>query len=79
MPHEIKTSRDHPASMAERVNRRLRPSAGEGSGDVQVTRGNSPNRTITTIHHAAGHVPVRDVRDKSIRETMHQKAPGAAK
>jgi hypothetical protein len=50
---EIKTHRDHPASMAERINNRLKPSAGADAGDVQVTRGSSPNRTITTIHHRA--------------------------
>ena len=50
---EIKLHRDHPASMSERINNRLKPSAGADAGDVQVTRGSSPNRTITTIHHRA--------------------------
>jgi len=49
---QIKTSPDHPASMAQRVADRLKPSAGKGSGDVQVTLGSSPNRTVTTIHHS---------------------------
>jgi hypothetical protein len=38
--------------MAQRVADRLKPSAGAGAGDVQVTHGNSPNRTVTTIHHS---------------------------
>jgi hypothetical protein len=50
---EIKTSRDHPASMAERVNKRLRNSGEGAHPDVTVTRGSSPNRTITNIHHGA--------------------------
>jgi hypothetical protein len=47
---EVKTSPDHPSSMEARINNRLKPSAGAGAGDEQVTRGSSPNRTITTIH-----------------------------
>jgi hypothetical protein len=50
---EIKTSRDHPASMAERVNKRLRNSGEGANPDVTVTRGSSPNRTITNIHHGS--------------------------
>lgn len=75
----IKTCSDHPASMAQRVADRLKPSAGKGSGDVQVTHGASPNRVVTTIHHAANHVKPRDVRDTNIRDASHQKPPGAAK
>jgi hypothetical protein len=51
MAHEIKTHPDHPHSMEERVQRRLRPSAGDVGDRPQVTTGNSPNRTITTLHH----------------------------
>jgi hypothetical protein len=58
----IKTSPDHPSSMAQRIADRLKPSAGKDSGDVQVTQGNSPNRTITTVHHSANHAKPRDVR-----------------
>jgi hypothetical protein len=50
---EIKTSRDHPASMAERVNKRLRNSGEGANPDVTVTPGSSPNRTITNIHHGS--------------------------
>jgi hypothetical protein len=50
---EVKTSADHPASMAERVAKRLR-SSGEGTNpDVMVTKGSSPTRTVTHIHHSA--------------------------
>jgi hypothetical protein len=66
MPHEIKHSGK---SMAQRAADRLKPSAGQGAGDVQFTHGSSPNRVVTTIHHAAGHVPVRDVRNKDIKTT----------
>jgi hypothetical protein len=52
MPVEIKTRSDQPSSMEQRVANRLKPSAGAGAGDVQVTHGNSPNRTVTTIHHS---------------------------
>jgi hypothetical protein len=50
---EVKTSPDHPASMAERVNKRLRNSGEGANPDVTVTRGSSPNRTMTNIHHGA--------------------------
>jgi hypothetical protein len=73
MPH-IKTSPDHPASMAQRVADRLKPSAGKGSRDVQVTKGSSPTRTVTTIHHSANHVKPRDVRDTNIRDTAKKRA-----
>jgi hypothetical protein len=51
---EIKTHRDHPRSMKERISNRLKPSAGAGAGDEQVTTGNSPNRVVTTVHHSGG-------------------------
>jgi hypothetical protein len=69
---EIRTSRDHPASMAERVNKRLRNSGGDHA-DVTVQRGNSPNRTFTNIHYAANHVKSRDVRDRTITQTAKDK------
>jgi len=51
---EIKTHRDHPSSMEERVRNRLKPSAEpERGAGPQVTVGSGPNRTITTIHNSA--------------------------
>jgi hypothetical protein len=72
---QVKLTTDK-GSMAQRVADRLKPSAGQGAGDVQVTHGSSPNRTITTIHHAAGHVKTRDVRNVDIRSASKQKPPG---
>jgi hypothetical protein len=54
MPPEIKTHPAHPSSMEQRIANRLKPSAGAGAGDAQVTHGTSPQRTVTTIHHSAG-------------------------
>jgi hypothetical protein len=50
MAVQVRTHPDHPASMSQRISDRLKPSAGAGAGDEQVTKGSSPNRTITTIH-----------------------------
>lgn len=60
MPH-IKTSPDHPASMAERINRRLQNSGGDHA-DVVVKNGEGARRTFHNIHHAANHTKPRDVR-----------------
>jgi len=51
---EIKTHRDHPASMDERIRRRLDTSAEpqRGSG-AQVKPGDGPTRVVTTIHNSA--------------------------
>jgi hypothetical protein len=49
---EIKTHRDHPASMEQRVTNRLKPSGDTANADVVVKKGDSPNRTITSIHHS---------------------------
>ena len=68
MPH-IKTSPDHPSSMAERVAKRLRNSGDVKHADVTVQKGSSPNRTFTNIHNSGNHAAPRDVRGKSIRET----------
>jgi hypothetical protein len=54
MSVEIKTSGDHPASMAERVAKRLRNSGAGANPDVTVQKGEGPTRTHTNIHHA-GH------------------------
>jgi hypothetical protein len=47
----VRTNPNHPSSMSESINKRLRPSAGEGAGDEQVTKGTSPSRTVTTVWH----------------------------
>jgi hypothetical protein len=54
MAAEVHTHPQHPASMEQRIADRLKPSAGAGAGDVQITKGSSPSRTVTTIHHCAG-------------------------
>lgn len=46
-----------PGSEAERINNRLRNS-GEKAGNpghTVVKQGEGPNRTITNVHHNAGH------------------------
>jgi len=47
---EIKTHRDHPASMAERIHRRYRNSGGE-EADVTTKVGEGPNRLFHNSHH----------------------------
>ena len=47
---EIKTHRDHPRSMEERINKRLRNSGGEEADHV-VQKGSGPTRTFTNIHN----------------------------
>jgi hypothetical protein len=50
---EIKTSADHPASMAERISNRLKNS-GEGANPNQtVTKGSGPTRTHHNLHFGA--------------------------
>ena len=58
---EVRTSPDHPASMAERINKRLQNSGGDHA-DLTVVKGSGPTRTITNLHHAANHTKPRDVR-----------------
>lgn len=53
MAHDIKTSADHPASMADRINKRSRNSGEGARPDVTVQQGNSAQRTFTNIHHGA--------------------------
>jgi hypothetical protein len=52
---EIKTHRDHPRSMEDRIRNRLKSSAEpqRSPGAPQVTLGSGPTRTVTTIHHTA--------------------------
>jgi hypothetical protein len=54
MSVEVKTSGDHPASMAERVSKRLRNSGAGANPNVTVQKGEGPTRTHTNIH-SAGH------------------------
>jgi len=49
---EIKTSGDHPASMAERIANRLRNSGDVHHADHVATHGTGPTRTNTNIHHS---------------------------
>jgi hypothetical protein len=48
---EVKTHRDHPASMEARITKRLQNSGDTKHADVVVQKGSSPNRTFTNIHH----------------------------
>jgi len=47
---EIKTHRDHPSSMAERIHRRERNSGGE-EADTIVKTGDGARRTFHNIHN----------------------------
>jgi len=49
---EVKTHRDHPASMEERVRRRLDNSGDTKHADHVVQTGHSPNRVFTNIHNS---------------------------
>lgn len=50
MTVEIKTNPHHPASMAERISRRLRNSGGE-EADVTTKTGDGPQRVFHNIHN----------------------------
>jgi hypothetical protein len=50
MAQEVKTRSDHPASMAERISRRLRNSGGE-EADTTVKTGDGPTRVFHNIHN----------------------------
>jgi hypothetical protein len=53
-------------SMEQRIADRLKPS-GIGRGtqpDHMVTHGSGPTRTVTSINHSAGHVPLPGRGDK---------------
>jgi hypothetical protein len=66
MPPEIKLSGK---SMEQRIADRLRNSGvGRGTNPhVTATHGTGPTRTITNIHHSAGHVPLPGGRDEEGR------------
>ena len=53
---EVKYDTKHHAGATPeaRIANRLKPSAGDDCGDVQVTKGTGPTRTVTSIHHS-GH------------------------
>jgi hypothetical protein len=78
-PHHIITSKDHPSSMAERLDKRLRNSGDHSNADVVVKHGDGARRTFHNIHHSANHVQPPDTRDKNIYTTAQQKPPGTAK
>jgi hypothetical protein len=50
MAVEIKTHRDHPSSMADRINKRLRNSGGE-EADTTVKTGEGPQRVFHNLHN----------------------------
>ena len=47
---EVKTHRDHPSSMEQRIRDRLKNSGGE-EADHSVVHGTGPTRTWTNIHN----------------------------
>jgi hypothetical protein len=60
MSVEVKTSADHPSSMAERAAKRLRPS-GDPRADYHKQMGDGPTRTHTHGFHS-GHVVFPETR-----------------
>jgi hypothetical protein len=64
---EIRYDRGHHAGpdASSRINNRLKNS-GSGAATV-VKNGDGARRTFSNVHPAAGHVPVRDVRDRDIK------------
>jgi hypothetical protein len=48
---EVRTHRDHPASMAERIAKRLDNSGDVAHADVSASHGTGPTRTKSQIHH----------------------------
>ena len=49
---EVRTHRDHPRSMDDRINKRLRPSNDTAHADSVTTTGHSPTRAVTSVHHS---------------------------
>jgi hypothetical protein len=69
---EIKTCGDHPASMAERVSKRLQNSGAGSMPNVTVQKGDGPTRTHTNIHHAGHYVqPNTAARETGPQEQRH--------
>jgi hypothetical protein len=52
---EVKLHRDHPQSMEERINRRLRNSGDAANSDHVVQKGTGPTRTYTNIDNSRNH------------------------
>ncbi|MFZ2081591.1 MAG: hypothetical protein WAV38_34080 [Xanthobacteraceae bacterium] len=48
---EIKTSSQHPASMSDRIAKKLDPSCSPDA-DIRTTQGSGPTRVHTAIHHS---------------------------
>jgi hypothetical protein len=72
MAVEVKTSGDHPASMAERVSKRLRNSGAGANPNVTVQKGDGPTRTHTNIHHAGHFVqPGTAAKESGPQEQAH--------
>jgi hypothetical protein len=71
MAVEVKTSGDHPASMEERIAKRLR-SSGDPRADYIKQMGSGPTRTFTHGHHS-GHVvqPGTAARESDPQEQRH--------
>jgi hypothetical protein len=71
MAVEVKTSGDHPASMEERIAKRLR-SSGDPRADYIKQMGSGPTRTFTHGHHS-GHViqPNTQARESDPQEQRH--------
>jgi hypothetical protein len=60
---DVKTSKDHPSSMAERINKRLRNSGETGEADTVTKTGEGPQRVFHNLHNpgsARQHGPARD-------------------
>jgi hypothetical protein len=76
MAVEVKTSGDHPASMAERVSKRLRNSGAGAMPNVTVQKGDGPTRTHTNIHHA-GHYVQPGTAAKGGQGPIHPSNPSA--
>ena len=72
----VKYDTSHPAGATPeaRISNRLRNSGAGAKPGVIVQKGEGPTRTHTNIHLAAGHVKVRDVRDRDIRQTSKDKS-----
>jgi hypothetical protein len=54
MATEVKTHRDHPSSMSERISKRLNTSSSPAKVSTQVTHGSGPTRTVHTVHNSGG-------------------------
>jgi hypothetical protein len=50
---DVRYNKSHHAgpNAEARINNRLKPSAGAGAGDEQITKGSGPTRTTTTVWH----------------------------